>query len=272
MKVPPTITQCMRRVLYGRVHSRRLFQQKVAGKYGLEIGGPSPVFDDPGELPLYRYLAGLDNCVFAGETIWEGKRQQGQTFSYHRKKEKGFNFILEATDLGAIGDHKYDFVLSSHSLEHISNPVRALKEWMRVVKPEGALIVLLPNYRRTFDHRRRPTAIAHMVEDYVLGRDEGDLTHLPEILELHDLTRDPGLISREQFVSRSHRNLENRCLHHHVFDEGNSKGLLEVAGLNVEVLELAKPFHIAILARSPGVRNEFVDDQLPLGSTRAEIL
>jgi SAM-dependent methyltransferase len=251
MKLPATITQCIRRVLYGRVRSRRLFQRKIVGKFGLEIGGPSSVFGDSGELPLYGFVAGLDNCVFAQETIWEGKRQQGHTFFYHRKKEKGFNFILEASDLSAIDDHKYDFLLSSHSLEHISNPVRALKEWIRVVKPEGTLIVLLPNYRRTFDHRRKPTSIAHMLEDYVLGRDESDLTHLSEILELHDLSRDPGAVSKEQFISRSHRNLENRCLHHHVFDEGNSKGLLEFVGLNVEVLELAKPFHIAILARCP---------------------
>jgi SAM-dependent methyltransferase len=226
----------------------------VGNKFGLEIGGPSSAFRDAGELPLYRYLAGLDNCVFSAETVWEGRRAEGLTYFYHRQKNNGFNFIREATDLHGIADHRYDFVLSSHNLEHISNPIRALKEWIRVVRPGGAIIVLLPDYRRTFDHRRKPTPIEHMLEDYELGRDERDLTHLEEILEMHDLLRDPAGGSKECFHHRSLRNFENRCLHHHVFDERNSRQLFEAIGLTVELLDLAKPCHIAILARGPSGR------------------
>jgi hypothetical protein len=122
---------------------------------------------------------------------------------------------------------------------------------MRVAKPGGAIIVVLPYYRRTFDHRRRPTSVEHMVEDFQLGRDESDLTHLPEILELHDLALDPAAGTLANFRERSLRNFENRCLHHHVFDEQNARGLLEAAGLTVEVVELAKPQHIAVLSRRP---------------------
>lgn len=246
--------QVARRVLGRRVTSQKQFRALIESKYGLEIGGPSSVFRDDGALPLYRYLSGLDNCVYAPETIWEGKRAEGLTFSYHPWKPNGFNFIREATDLQGIADRKYDFVLSSHCLEHTSNPTKALKEWSRVVKPGGPVIVLLPDYRRTFDHRRSPTPIEHMLRDYEFGRDERDSTHLGEILELHDLSRDPLAGSVDQFRQRSLRNFENRCLHHHVFDEHNSRQLLEAAGLTVEILELAKPFHIAILARCPSAR------------------
>jgi SAM-dependent methyltransferase len=240
--------QVARRAVYGRVSSRRLFQGDVEGKSGLEIGGPSTVFSDAGELPLYRHVASLDNCVFSVETIWEGRRQEGNTYVYHPRKEKGFNFIREATDLHSVANERYDFVLSSHNLEHISNPVKALKEWSRVVRPGGAVIIFLPDYRRTFDHRRKPTSVAHMIEDYELRRDEGDLTHLEEILEFHDLSRDPGAGSQQEFYQRSLRNVENRCLHHHVFDEHNSRGVVEAAGLSVALVELAKPIHIVILA------------------------
>ncbi len=243
--------QAARRVLGRRVSGQREFRARIEGKLGLEIGGPSAAFGDSGELPLYRYLAGLDNCVFSVETIWEGKRTEGHTFSYHPRKANGFNHIREATDLYGIANHHYDFVLSSHNLEHISNPVRALNEWRRVVKPKGIVIVLLPDYRRTFDHRRKPTSIEHMFHDYELGKDERDLTHLEEILELHDLSRDPAAGSKEQFRQRSLRNFENRCLHHHVFDECNSRELFEAVGLTVLRLEIAKPHHIAILAECP---------------------
>jgi SAM-dependent methyltransferase len=249
--LPSPMVQIIRRVLHRRVSSVRRFQTEVENKSGLEIGGPSSIFGAAGELPIYRFIAALDNCVFSNETIWEGRRAEGRTFAYHPGKKNGFNFIREATDLRDIADRKYAFILSSHSLEHTSNPVKALKEWMRVVKRQGTFIVVLPDYRRTFDHRRRPTSVPHMMEDYEKGTDERDLTHLPEILELHDLSLDPAAGTKDNFHQRSLRNFENRCLHHHVFDERNSRQLLEAVGLTVAVQELIRPNHIVMLARCP---------------------
>lgn len=251
IRLPLIMVQVARRALNMYVVSRRRFRATVENKHGLEIGGPSSIFSDRGELPLYRYVAGLDNCVFSVETIWEGRRDEGRTYSYHPRKPQGFNFVREATDLRGITDHSYDFVLSSHNLEHISNPVKALKQWIRVVKPSGAIIVILPYYRKTFDHRRQPTPLQHMVEDFRLEKDESDLSHLPEILELHDLSMDPAAGTAANFRERSLRNLENRCLHHHVFDEQNTRDLFAAVGLGIEILELAKPHHIAVLSRCP---------------------
>jgi predicted SAM-dependent methyltransferase len=251
LPLPAPVVQAMRHVLNRRVPSHNLFQVEVTNKLGLEIGGPSSIFSDTGELPIYRYVAGLDNCVFSTETIWEGKRAEGPTFLYERGKEKGFNFIREATDLHDIADRAYHFVLSSHSLEHIANPIKALKEWTRVAKPHGAIIVILPDYRRTFDHRRSPTTVEHMLQDYERGTDERDVTHLAEMLELHELTLDPAAGTKENFQKRSLLSFENRCLHHHVFDERNSRELLEAAGLSVEIQEIVKPHHIVLLARCP---------------------
>ena len=251
MDLVPLAYQIIRRVTGMRVKSRTLFRAEVEDKYGLEIGGPSGSFRDTGILPLYRYAAGLDNCVFATETLWEGRRSEGQTFSYHPAKPNGCNFIREATELHGIANHKYDFILSSHNLEHIANPIRALKEWMRVVKAGGAIIAVLPDYRDTFDHRRQPTTVRHMLEDYNSETKENDLTHLQEILGLHDLSRDPNAGALDQFHQRSLRNFENRALHHHVFDECNSRVLFETVGLSVEIVELVKPHHIATLCRCP---------------------
>jgi hypothetical protein len=50
---------------------------------------------------------------------------------------------------------------------------------------------LLPDKRRTFDHRRPVTTLAHLIADLNADMAEDDLTHLPEILALHDLERDP---------------------------------------------------------------------------------
>ena len=47
---------------------------------------------------------------------------------------------------------------------------------------------------------------------------EHDLTHLDEILQLHDLTRDHAAGGFENFKARSLDNFYNRGLHHHIFD------------------------------------------------------
>ncbi len=51
---------------------------------------------------------------------------------YLDNKEPGIQYVRDATDLRGIPDSKYDFVLASHALEHIANPLKAMSEWTRV--------------------------------------------------------------------------------------------------------------------------------------------
>jgi SAM-dependent methyltransferase len=221
----------------------------VADKAGLEIGGPSEVFRDRfSSLPIYKAVASLDNCNFAQKTVWS---TQSSLYEFNSRKAAGKVFIAEGSDLSAIADNTYGFVLSCHNLEHFANPVKALMEWKRVTRPTGGLILVLPNHAKTFDHRRDPTSVAHMLEDFDSDTKEDDLTHLPEILELHDLSMDPAAGSAGQFRRRSLDNFTNRCLHHHVFNETNSRELLSRLGMTVLAVETAWPHHIFLLARMP---------------------
>jgi SAM-dependent methyltransferase len=44
-----------------------------------------------------------------------------------------------------IPDGTYDWVYSSHLLEHLENPFRALREWWRILRPGGKLILVVPD-------------------------------------------------------------------------------------------------------------------------------
>jgi hypothetical protein len=55
----------------------------------------------------------------------------------------------------------------------------------------------------------------------------------------------------EEFRERSLNNFTNRCLHHHVFNEMNSRELLAQAGMEVLAVDTALPHHIFLLARMP---------------------
>lgn len=50
-------------------------------------------------------------------------------------------------------DEKFDFVYSSHTLEHTVNPDIALRNWWRVLKPGGYLILYIP-HRDLYEKRK----------------------------------------------------------------------------------------------------------------------
>jgi ubiquinone/menaquinone biosynthesis C-methylase UbiE len=185
------------------------------GKKGIEVGGPSPLFKNA--LPLYKKIKSLDGVNFSNSTLWEGKIEEGPTFNFYKNK-MGFQFISDSTDLSQISDAYYDFVLSSNCLEHIANPLKALSEWKRILKDDGLLLLILPNKKSNFDHYRPTTSFEHILEDYKKNTSEYDLTHLEEILTLHDLSMDLPAGNIQNFKKRSLDNYTNRSLHHHVFD------------------------------------------------------
>ncbi len=221
------------------------------GKAGLEIGGPSPIFGPRGLLPVYGVAGRIDNCNFGPVTTWEGVIQEGDSFRFSPRKAPGRQFVAEATDLSAMASGGYDFLLSSHMIEHTANPLKALAEWIRVVRPGGLFAIIVPHREGTFDHRRPVTPLSHMIADFENDVTEDDLTHLEEILALHDLSRDPGSDEIEAFEARSRRNAENRCLHQHVFDTRSAVEMIEYAGLEALFVQALAPHDIVILARKP---------------------
>ncbi len=223
----------------------------VENRRGIEIGGPSRVFARGGMLPLYPRVSRLDNVNFASQTAWEaGLRDRGD-FKFDAGKPSGCQFLREATCLTGLDDNSYDFVLSSHCLEHVANPLAALHEWRRIVRPGGFLILVLPDPRRSFDHARPVTTMDHLRADFTQRTGEDDRTHLDEIFAHHDLGRDPHAGRLEEFRARAHRNAENRCLHHHVFNLALIRAALEETGWAVHELETVRPLHLIATARKP---------------------
>jgi SAM-dependent methyltransferase len=218
---------------------------------GIEIGGPSPIFAWGGLIPIYPIVKRIDNVNFARKTLWEDTTRDGSSFKFHSGKAAGQQFIAEGADLHVIPGAKYDFVLSSHMLEHSANPLGALGEWKRLLRPGGLLVLVLPARDGTFDHRRPTTTIAHLVQDFETNVGEDDLTHLAEVLQLHDLSRDPGVRDGNTFRERANRNAEFRSIHHHVFDTRLAADAVSHAGFELLAVEPLEPYHIVILARKP---------------------
>lgn len=209
------------------------YEAAIGGRNGLEIGGPSGFFRQGGQIPLYGRAAALDNCNFAAKTVWEGQIEEG-AFEVEGRV-LGRQFIAEVLDVaGKAPKQAYDFVATSNCIEHVANPLRALEAIRDVLRPGGALILVLPRKETNFDRLRPTTSFAHLVEDHRANRGEDDLTHAKEFVELFDLSLGPHVASREALAEMAADNLRLRCIHHHVFDLELIEQACGFAGLRVE--------------------------------------
>lgn len=258
-----SLLRSARRRLGPRFRSFSAHRAYFSEKIGLELGGPSYIFSSAGLFPVYRTAGRIDQSNFDKRTLWDGNLTAEERWLRSEACRGDERIIAEATNLSAIPSGAYDFILSSHMLEHSANPLQALAEWKRVTKPGGALMLVLPHKDGTFDHRRPVTTLSHLFEDFERHVGEDDLTHVTEILQLHDLSLDPPAGTHEQFAARCRRNFENRGMHHHVFDTRLAIEVVDAAGYQIVAVEAARPCHIAVLARnsitSPAANQQFLD-------------
>ena len=216
---------------------------------GIEIGGPSARFQRDGMLPLYPVIHALDNVNFSTQTLWEKGLEEGTPYA-PTGTPVGIQFLREASDLRDIPKHSYNIVISSHCLEHIANPLRALREWRRICQPAGYLCLILPHRDGTFDWRRPVTTIRHYRSDAANDVGESDDTHFEEVLRCHDLSMDPGVSSAEEFRRRVADNRTVRGVHHHVFDLRSAVLLISEAGWIPIAAKARRPHDILVLAQN----------------------
>ncbi|MBV1916148.1 MAG: class I SAM-dependent methyltransferase [Pseudomonadales bacterium] len=259
--------------LYYYLYPRQLvYYSKLRDSFktgiGLEIGGPSSIFGHKGIIPVYLDSSKIDNINFSNSTVWEGHISDDEGFVFNKRSDAGCQYIGEASNLEMIEDSSYDFILSSHCIEHIANPIKALEEWIRVLKQDGLLVLVVPHKEGTFDHQRPVTSFEHLIQDFENQIDESDLTHVEEILKLHDLAKDPGAGDFVAFEKRSKCNRENRCLHHHVFDTKQAVEMVNYVGLEILAVEMFTPYHIVIISKKTA-SDQFADNRNYRDSTGA---
>jgi len=70
-------------------------------------------------------------------------------FKYH------VDYLSPADDLNFAEDNSLDYIVHSNMLEHLANPVKALLEWHRALKPTGILYMIIPDKRLWITDRQR---------------------------------------------------------------------------------------------------------------------
>lgn len=215
-------------MLLKKIYDNYIHTDLFKNKRGVEIGGPTQFFSQN----IYDVCLSCDRVNFSNTTEWCQYKSSDYVFE---NVKLGQVIIADATNLKCIPDRKYDFCISSNNLEHIANPIKAMKEFIRITKLDGLLLIIVPMKSKCFDHKREFTSFDHILNDYETDVKEADLTHLAEILEKHDYEMDIPCGGKENFYQRSQKNFENRCLHHHVFSVAVLRKIFDF--LNIEILE-----------------------------------
>jgi predicted SAM-dependent methyltransferase len=88
--------------------------------------------------------------------------------------------------LATIGDTTQDFVIANHFLEHCEEPLGALGNMIRVLRPGGVLYLAVPDKRYTFDVDRPVTTTDHLLQDHREGPEASRRSHYEEWARLVD--------------------------------------------------------------------------------------
>ena len=208
------------------------------------------MFGEHGVLPWYPAVARRRRGAVGGRDRLAQPRPDSGGYVADGSR-RGDLHLIDGVDLHTLADGSYDVTMSSHVIEHLANPLRALAAWRRVTRPGGHLLLIAPHMSATFDHRRPVTTLAHMVEDFEQGVEESDLTHLEETLRLHDRARDGEGADEEAWAQLRRDNERTRVLHHHTFTTATLLALLDHAGLELEAAEARAPHDIYVVGRWP---------------------
>lgn len=88
--------------------------------------------------------------------------------AYAASGNAGPNLVMDGTDLEVFADGKFDYVFSSHFLEHVHHPEAVLREWWRVLRAGGHLVLYLP-HKDLYPNIGQPGANPDHKSDFVPG-------------------------------------------------------------------------------------------------------
>jgi ubiquinone/menaquinone biosynthesis C-methylase UbiE len=185
------------------------------------------------------------------------------------------DYIEDGLALSGIPENSQDFLIANHVLEHSPNPMQVLKNWCRILKPNGLLFVTIPIAEKCFDKGRPETSLDHLIDDYNLYNRPTDHLALQRIREKNqNHLREWITISERSIFSKRDKaykkppaeeierrieqtDMQNTELHFHTFSMASYTRLLDYftktleTEMKVEQVCRSRKEIVSILVKSP---------------------
>jgi hypothetical protein len=178
----------------------------------LEIGGPSRL--------LYSFYDNANSISFFNHKV--AMEQHASTSYPDNTKNTYFGDATEKKDFEQLNDQHFDMIITSHTLEHIANPIKALKLWYTLTTNNGIIITIVPEKKCCWDRSREYTTQEHLMGDFNSNTTEQDMTHLHEASCMQE--------SRPTYYKDVGDTNNARIIHHHTFCRETLIDIHKVAG------------------------------------------
>lgn len=165
------------------------------------------------------------------------------------------DLLADGFTLACVAEASQDFVIANHVLEHATDALGTLDNWLRVLRPGGMLFVAVPIGARCFDRDRPVTTAEHFLEDRRLtstGNREAMRNRTREHVEEHLAMAAPAIAlqqgqpwqapagaAREREIERL-LGRDASQIHHHVFTPASFATLLGLLGERARVERVAR--------------------------------
>jgi glycosyltransferase involved in cell wall biosynthesis len=139
------------------------------------------------------------------------------------------DIISNAYDLSGLKTDSKDFIINAHVMEHLINPIKALNEWKRVIKPGGHFYLIVPD-KNVIPHRQDNEAEETTLVQLIQRHEDG-------LTETVDSNPDTSCLGNPEDATFSPTG-DPGMRHFNYWTSGSVVELLEYVGLEtVEVLE-----------------------------------
>ena len=158
---------------FPRELTKALMRQRICRHLegdGIEFGaGPRPL-----EIPPYCRVRYADRFTAA-----EFTKQSSAAIGSH-SRYVDIDLVDRIEDMASQCTRSIDFVIASHVIEHLSNPIKMFKTAYDRLRAKGKLVLVIPDMERTFDAGRAVTSLDHLLLDYNSPSRERDIDHYLE--------------------------------------------------------------------------------------------
>jgi SAM-dependent methyltransferase len=160
-------------------HVRDFLGQQYLYGAGIEIGA----LHKPMRVPAPTLVRYVDS-----RPSEELSQHYGREVSGH--EIVNVDIVTNADTLTGIDDETQDFVIANHVLEHLENPILAVKNMLRVLRASGIVFLSIPDKRYTFDVDRPVTDFSHVLQDYLHGPELSRRAHYEEWIRVVEKEQD----------------------------------------------------------------------------------
>ena len=137
------------------------------------------------------------------------------------------NLVADLQHLPVASD-RLDLCIGNHLLEHARDPIGALSEFLRTIRPNGIAFVSVPNVDNPLDRGRPVTSVQHLLDDHDRRAERGldDDRHYDEAVA----SAHPTLPEAEREGLVKHFRDQAYSIHFHTFDEASCRQFVKHVG------------------------------------------